>query len=126
MTCSIVNANEIENANWILLGVDFVNNEITSIYVDKNSVKYNDAESRYAFSRLELSNPYATLYMKGIYNCNAREKLSLESHLVFNNPKEKHLSSKLPNNDNTWEYVPKGEKLAQKAFDYICNLNIIN
>jgi hypothetical protein len=38
----------------------------------------------------------------------------------WHNQNQKHFPSDMPSTDRIWEYVPKGDKLAQKVFDYVC------
>ena len=111
---------ETADSNWILIGADIKHKERSAGYVDKFSIKNEDAETRYAASKLVLSYPDATIYMKNLYKCNDRESLSLGSYMHFHNQNQKHLSSEMPSKDRTWVYVPKGDKLAQKIFDYVC------
>ena len=120
LSCSLGYANEIKGMNWILIDATVKSKESQIFYIDKHSIVNVDKDTRYVLSKLLMADPDVTTYMRNLYNCQSREKLSLETQFVFNKPNQKNLSAKAPNNDVIWEYVPKGEGLAQKAFEYVC------
>ena len=101
--------------SWVLVASD----NDSRLLVDKSSIKkvVNNVLVNW---KIEFSKLNSTVFNKSLLNCPERESSLLE--MIVMEPSGN--TRKMDTNNLGWEFVPKSDKAASLAFDYVCSRNL--
>ncbi len=101
--------------SWVLVSSD----SDSQIFVDKSSIK-RESKNLSVSWKMEFLKLNSVVFNKSLLNCSERES-SLQEMIV----QEPNGNLKRMNTSNLgWEFVPKNDKPASLAFDYVCSRNV--
>lgn len=105
----------VYSQTWVLVS----STDDSRLSVDKSSIK-KELKNVSVKWKMEFIKLNSTVFNKSLLNCSERESSLLEMTVIEPNGNSRIMDTK----NLGWEFVPKGDKPASLAFDYVCSRSI--